>query len=77
MRKYRYITIDIGMPRKSWENVEPILIREYLINNLKKALEQIMMRLKKEKIRVDEKSLLEDISKVEKAYLKPNPVYPD
>lgn len=36
--KYRYISIDIGMPRHRWQGVSPIVIRKYLLENLKQAL---------------------------------------
>jgi hypothetical protein len=51
MKKKRYITVDIGMPISRWENVPPKLIKQYLIDNLKLALEAFVNKLKKERIR--------------------------
>ncbi|MFD1030793.1 hypothetical protein ACFQ1X_05050 [Metaplanococcus flavidus] len=47
-KKYRYITIDIGMPRSKWEGVTPIEIRKFLIDHAREALELMINRLKKE-----------------------------
>ena len=69
MKKQRYITIDIGVPRGRWENVPPKLIRQYLLDNLKLALEAFVIKLKKEGISVDDKRLFEDFAKVERSYL--------
>jgi hypothetical protein len=70
MKKFRYITVDIGVPRKRWENVPPLMIRRYLMDNLKLALEAFVKKLKKEKIPVDDRRLFEDLSKVESEFLK-------
>jgi hypothetical protein len=69
LRKKRAITVDIGMPRNRWQNVSPSLIRQFLITNLKLALEAFVDRLKKEKIAVDDERLFDDFKKVEKAYI--------
>lgn len=44
-KKYRYITIDVGMPRSRWEGITAIDIRKYLINQLNNALEFILSPL--------------------------------
>jgi hypothetical protein len=69
LKKRKYISVDIGMPRSRWKNVSPLLIRQYLLTNLKMALEAFVKKLKKEHIPVDDKRLFEDFSKVEKEYL--------
>lgn len=48
-KKYRYITVDIGMPRHRWQGVSPIEIRRYLLENLKQALHLFVGKLRKEK----------------------------
>ena len=68
-KKYRYITIDIGMPKHRWQGVPPIEIRKYLLENLKQALKLMVQKLKKEKYEVDDVRLFKDFEKVEKEYL--------
>jgi hypothetical protein len=69
MRKLRYITVDIGVPRRKWGNVSPQSLRQYLLANAKLALESFVKKLKTEQIRIDDKRLFEDFSKVENKYL--------
>ncbi len=64
-KKYRYITIDVGMPRSRWEGINAIDIRKYLLNHLKDALELMVKRLKKEKYDVNDTKLWTDLKKVE------------
>ncbi|PUB09977.1 hypothetical protein [Paenisporosarcina sp. OV554] len=68
-KKYRYITIDVGMPRSRWEGINGIDIRNYLIENLKLALELMVKRLKKEKYKVNENGIWTDFAKVEGEFL--------
>ncbi|MGG0175385.1 hypothetical protein [Gottfriedia acidiceleris] len=68
-KKFRYITIDVGMPQASWRSKTDFEIREYIIVNLKGALEAMVKRLKKEKYEVQETQLWEDFSEVEKQFL--------
>lgn len=68
-KKSRYITLDIGMPRNKWEGKFPKDIRLFLLSNLEEALHLIVKRLKKEKIDLDEKLLLEDFNNLKKEYL--------
>lgn len=68
-KKYRYVTIDIGMPRSKWEGVLPIKIRGFLINHTKEALVLIINRLKKEAYPVNDTALWEDFMKVENDYI--------
>ncbi|MGG3451735.1 hypothetical protein [Domibacillus aminovorans] len=68
-KKYRYITVDIGMPRSKWENVEPKNIRGYLVLHFKNALDLMIRRLKKEKYVVSENDLWNDFKKVEDEFL--------
>ncbi|ALC85157.1 hypothetical protein AM499_04505 [Bacillus sp. FJAT-22090] len=68
-KKYRYITIDVGMPRSRWEGISAKDIRNYLIDNLKKALELMVKRLEKEKYNVKEDELWNDFAKVEGEFL--------
>jgi hypothetical protein len=69
MKKFKYITVDIGVPRRRWENASAMQIRTYLIDNLRLALQAFVSRLKKEKIPVDGLRLFEDFKKVEERYL--------
>lgn len=68
-KKYRYITIDVGMLRSRWEGNNAKDIRNYLIDNLKKALELMVKRLDKEKYKVKENELWNDFAKVEGEFL--------
>ena len=68
-KKYRYITIDVGMPRSRWEGNNAKDIRNYLIDNLKKALELMVKRLVKEKYKVKEHELWNDFGKVKDEFL--------
>jgi hypothetical protein len=69
MKKKRYITVDIGMPKSRWQNVPPEKIKQYLFDNLKLALEAFVQKLKKEHISVDEQRLFTDLKNVEREYL--------
>jgi hypothetical protein len=68
-KKYRYITIDVGMPRSRWEGITAIDIRKYLINQLNNALELMVKRLKKEKYDVNDSELWTDFAKVKEEFL--------
>ncbi|WP_108670431.1 hypothetical protein [Peribacillus acanthi] len=68
-KKHRYITVDIGMPRSKWEGIGEKEIKEYLINNLKEALELIVNRLKKERYPVNDNVLWVDFGKVKEEFL--------
>ena len=68
-KKERYLTLDIGMPKNRWDGVEEASIRRYLLDNLKEGLNQIVKRLKKDKIQVDDKKLFSDFEKGEKEYM--------
>ena len=70
-KKNRYISIDVGMPRAKWENIEKKIIKTYVISNLRKALELSINRLKKEKYVVDEEKLWNDFKQVETKFLSP------
>jgi hypothetical protein len=69
MKKLRYIVSDIGIPRHRWENVQPIEIRRYLVATIEDCLRQMVAKLKKEKIAVDDNKLFEDFAMVEQEYL--------
>lgn len=69
-KKGRYITVDIGVPQNRWDGVESFELRQYLMDNLKLALELMVKKLEKEKIRVDSKRLFDDINKVERDFLR-------
>jgi hypothetical protein len=70
MKKLKYITVDIGMPRPKWQQASFLEIRKYLFENLKLALEAFVKKLKMENILVDDMRLFEDLSKVATEYLK-------
>ena len=57
------------MPRNKWEVKFPKELRLFLLSNLEEALHLIIKRLKKEKMDLDEKILLEDLNKLKKEYL--------
>lgn len=68
-KKHKYITIDIGIPRCRWEDVNSVDIRKYLFINLKGALDRIIKRLKKEKYIVKETELWADVCVIEDQFL--------
>ncbi len=68
-KKHRYITIDIGVPRSKWENVDSAQFRVYLFTQLRIAFEMMITRLKKEKYKVQEAEFWADLSKVEERFL--------
>jgi hypothetical protein len=69
IKKERYITIDIGVPRHRWENVSGQEIKRYLFNYLEEAIHLMINRLKSEKFTINEEDILKDLSAVKKEYL--------
>lgn len=57
------------MPRSRWEGVDSIDIKKYLINQLKDAVDLMLIRLKKEKYIVNDQELWADFRKVEEEFL--------
>ncbi|WP_205847832.1 hypothetical protein [Planococcus halocryophilus] len=68
-KKHRYIEIHIGMPRSRWEGVNSIDIKKYLIDQLKDALDLMLIRLNKEIYIVNDQELWTDFRKVEEEFL--------
>ena len=68
-KKDKYITVDIGMPKREWDGVADLGIRTYLLENLKRALIIMVNKLKKEKYLVSDQKLFDDFSKIEKMFL--------
>lgn len=68
-RKEKYITVDVGVPRQRWENKSETEIKVYLFNGLREAVNLMLIKLKKEKIHVEEENLLNDLLVVEREYL--------
>jgi hypothetical protein len=60
-QKLRYITMDLVMPRSSWERGSPAEIKEFLANCTREAIEQMASKLKKEKIEIYSNRLQSDV----------------
>lgn len=69
VRKKRYITIDIGIPKNRWDGVEPIEFRRYLIRHFEEALKLMVRNLSREDIPVDSERLFQDFAQVEEEFL--------
>jgi hypothetical protein len=68
-KKERYITIDIGVPRRRWEDVPSSDIRKYLAECVETALLLCIDRLRKDKVDVNADALMADYRKVKTAYI--------
>jgi len=69
-RRENYITIDLYMPRHRWDGVCDREIRVYLAEHVELGLNSMLSKLQREKISVDQSSLLHDFAKVKSAYLQ-------
>lgn len=69
-KKEKYITVDVGIPRSSWEHKSEHEIKTYLFCGFKEAIDLILNKLRKEKIEVDEVKLFHDLTRVEKQFLE-------
>lgn len=63
-KKDRYITIDIGITKRIWENVEVSKLKEYISNSILDGFYQFIKKFKKEKFIVNEDLLINDIKNV-------------
>jgi hypothetical protein len=68
-RKDKYITVDLGMPTRKWRDVNDTEIRRYLAEIVETGLLCCLHRLKKDKAKVDEATLLGDFAKVKRHFL--------
>jgi hypothetical protein len=68
-RKNKYITVDLGMPTRKWRDVNDSEIRRYLAEIVETGLLCCLHRLKKDKAKVDEATLLGDFAKVKRHFL--------
>lgn len=72
-QKLRYITIDIVMPRHSWERGSPSEIKQFLADYTREAIEQMVSKLKKEKINVYARRLQSDVDEALSHFLAASP----
>jgi hypothetical protein len=68
-RKAKYITVDLGFPSRRWRGVTDSEIRRYLAEIVETGLLCYLHRLKKDKTRVREASLMNDFTKVRQHFL--------
>ncbi|SRR6266480_2278438 len=68
-RKDKYITVDLGFPSRRWKGVTDSEIRRYLADIVETGLLCCLHRLKKDKVKVHEVSLMNDFTKVKRHFL--------
>ena len=68
-RRGKYITIDLGFPSRRWRGVTDSEIRRYLAETVETGLLCCLHRLKKDKTKVREASLMNDFTKVKQHFL--------
>jgi len=68
-RKKRYITVDIVIPQKRWKNVPAEKVRDDLAAIVRKALEQEVTRLAKDREDVKQAEFWTDVDKVLQTFL--------
>ena len=68
-RKDKYITVDLGFPSRRWKGVTDTEIRSYLAEVVETGLLCCLHRLKKDKVKVHESSLMSDFAKAKRHFL--------
>jgi hypothetical protein len=68
-RKDKYITVDLGFPSRRWKGVGDHEIRKYLSEIVETGLLCCLHRLKKDKARVHQASLMRDFIKAKQDFL--------
>ncbi len=68
-RRDKYITVDLGFPSRKWRSVADSEIRRYLAEIVETGLLCCLHRLKKDKTKVQEASLMNDFTKVKQHFL--------
>jgi hypothetical protein len=68
-RKDKYITVDLGFPSRRWRGVTDAKIRRYLAEIVETGLLCCLHRLKKDKTKVREASLMNDFTKAKECFL--------
>ena len=69
-RKDRYITVDLGFPSRKWKGADDREIRKYLREIVETGLLCCLHRLKKDKVRVHQTSLMGDFTKAKQEFLR-------
>jgi hypothetical protein len=67
-RKDKYITVDLGFPSRKWKGADDREIRKYLSEIVETGLLCCLHRLKKDKVRVDQTSLIRDFTKAKQDF---------
>jgi hypothetical protein len=68
-RRGKFITVDLGFPSRRWRGVTDSEIRRYLSEIVETGLLCCLHRLKKDKTKVHEASLMNDFTKVKQHFL--------
>ena len=68
-REDKYITVDLGFPSRRWKGVTDSEIRRYLADIVETGLLCCVHRLKKDKVKVHDVSLMNDFTKVKRHFL--------
>jgi hypothetical protein len=68
-RKDKYITVDLGFPSRRWKGVTDSEIRRHLADIVETGLLCCLHRLKKDKLKVHEVSLMNDFTKAKRHFL--------
>jgi hypothetical protein len=68
-RRGKFITVDLGFPSRRWRGVTDSEIRGYLSEIVETGLLCCLHRLKKDKTKVHEASLMNDFTKVKQHFL--------
>ncbi len=63
-KKDKYITIDIGVTKRIWQNFEFNELKEYLSDCILDGFNQFIKKFKKEKFLVKEELLIQDVKKI-------------
>ena len=63
-KKDKYITIDIGVTKRIWQNFEVNELKEYLSNCILDGFNQFVKKFKKEKFIVQDELLIQDVKKI-------------
>ena len=66
----RYITVDLGFPSRKWKGADDREIRKGLSEIVETDLLCCIHRLKKDKVKVDQTSLLRDFNRAKQDFLR-------
>ncbi len=69
-KKGRYIFGDIGIPEARWKELAPAQFREYLVEQVRAALQAFVRKLAKDREPVDEARLFADYTRAAEEFRK-------